>query len=68
MQSGWVDPGGARPPVRFDLCVPAQAFVELGLMTHGMVRIPDGRLVGLHVDRISVTPEGPCRLSQASSG
>ena len=67
VQSGWVDPGGARPPVRFDLCVPARAFVDVRLMTHGMVRIPDGRLVGLHVDRISVTPEGPCRLPQAPS-
>jgi hypothetical protein len=60
-RSGWVDPGGARPPLHFDLCVPAGGFVDLTLTTRGSVRIPDGRLVGLHLDGISVTPAGACR-------
>jgi hypothetical protein len=59
-RSGWVDPGGARPPVRFSLCVPAGGFVDLTLRTQGVVRIPDGRLVGLHLDRISSAPAGAC--------
>jgi hypothetical protein len=67
VQSGWVDPGGARPPVRFNLCVPAQGFVDLTLTTRGAVRIPDGRLVGLHLDRISATAAGPCQAAQVSS-
>jgi hypothetical protein len=68
VQSGWVDPGGARPPVRFDFCVPARGFVDLMLRTQGIVRIPDGRLVGLHLDRISTTTAGPCRPPQVSIG
>jgi len=59
-QSGWVDPGGARPPVRFSVCAPARGFVDLTLRTRGVVRIPDGRRVGLHLDRISSAAGGPC--------
>jgi hypothetical protein len=59
-RSGWVDPGGARPPVRLSLCVSAGGFVDLTLRTQGVVRIPDGRLVGLHLDRISSAPAGAC--------
>ena len=59
-QNGWVDPGGARPPVRLRVCVPARGFVDLMLRTQGVVRIPDGRLVGLHLDRISSAPAGAC--------
>ncbi|HMI29183.1 MAG TPA: glycosyltransferase family 39 protein [Gaiellaceae bacterium] len=66
-QGGWVDPGGARPPVRFNLCVPARGFVDLTLQTPGAVRIPDGRLVGLQLDRISSTPAGACPPGQVSS-
>jgi hypothetical protein len=66
-QSGWVDPGGARPPVRFAVCVPARGYVDLTLRTQGMVRIPDGRLVGLHLDRISSTPAGSCSTGYVSS-
>jgi hypothetical protein len=63
-QSGWVDPGGARPPVNLSLCVPARGFVDITLTTQAEVRIPDGRLVGLHLDRLAVS-NGPagCQVS-----
>ncbi|HEY5661150.1 MAG TPA: glycosyltransferase family 39 protein, partial [Gaiellaceae bacterium] len=52
-RAGWVDPGGARPPVSMNLCIPARGFVDVRLTTKAEVRIPDGRLVGLHLDRVS---------------
>jgi hypothetical protein len=57
-RSGWVDPGGARPPVHMNVCIPTRGFgfVEVTLTTHPAVRIPDGRLVGLHLDRVSANP------------
>jgi hypothetical protein len=60
VQSGWVDPGGARPPVRFDVCIPPRGFADLTRTTHAGVRIPDGRFVGLHLDRIAVSTLGVC--------
>jgi hypothetical protein len=65
-QRGWVEPAGARPPVGLDVCIPARGFVDIALATHAAVRIPDGRLVGLHIERISATPAGPCEPSQVS--
>jgi hypothetical protein len=53
-RAGWVDPGGARPPVRMSFCIPAGRFVDVTLTTQASVRIPDGRLVGLHLDRVGV--------------
>jgi hypothetical protein len=35
-------------------CIPASGFVDVMLTTQGAVRIPDGRLVGLHLDRVDV--------------
>jgi Dolichyl-phosphate-mannose-protein mannosyltransferase len=52
-RAGWVDPGGARPPVRMTFCIPPHGFVDVTLTTRAAVRIPDGRLVGLHLDRVS---------------
>jgi hypothetical protein len=66
-RAGWVDPGGARPPVRFNLCIPARGHVDLTLTTRGAVRIPDGRLVGLHLDRIASASAGACEAGQVSS-
>ncbi|MFL5980234.1 MAG: hypothetical protein ACJ74D_04285 [Gaiellaceae bacterium] len=66
-RSGWVDPGGARPPVRFNLCIPPRGHVDVTLTTQGAVRIPDGRLVGLHLDRITTAPVGACASGQVSS-
>jgi hypothetical protein len=63
VQSGSVDPGGARPPVRFGLCVPAHGFVDVRLRVHGSVRIPDGRLVGLHIDALRIHGTAPCEAS-----
>ena len=51
---GGVDPGGARPPVRLQMCVPPRGFAEASLTTEGRARIPDGRVVALHVDRVQV--------------
>jgi len=64
---GWVDPGGARPPVRLSFCIPHGGFVDVTLQTHAEVRIPDGRLVGLHLDRLSTATAAGCRASQVSS-
>jgi hypothetical protein len=57
---GSVDPGGARPPVRLGVCVPARGFVDVKLRVSRSVRIPDGRLVGLHVDAIRLAHAGAC--------
>lgn len=60
---GSVDPGGARPPVSLRVCVPARGHADATLRATGAVRIPDGRLVSVHVDRIAVKPQpGGCRL------
>jgi dolichyl-phosphate-mannose-protein mannosyltransferase len=59
-RAGWVDPGGARPPVRMNVCIPAGGFVDVTLTTHAAVRIPDGRLVGLHLDRVSARSRSSC--------
>jgi hypothetical protein len=67
VRSGWVDPGGARPPVRLAMCIPPRGFADLTLTTHAAVRIPDGRLVGLHLDRIAVSDVAGCRGGQVSS-
>lgn len=58
---GSVDPGGARPPVRMVVCVPAQGFVDVTMVTSGDSRIADGRHVGLHLDRLRVLSAGRCR-------
>jgi hypothetical protein len=58
---GSVDPGGARPPVSLRMCVPARGYADATLRATGAVRIPDGRLVSVHVDRIVVKPRpGGC--------
>jgi hypothetical protein len=61
VRRGSVDPGGARPPVALAVCVPAAGFARATLTTTGAVRIPDGRLVALHVDRLQVSAAGRCR-------
>jgi hypothetical protein len=56
-----VDPGGARPPVSLRMCVPARGHADATLRATGAVRIPDRRLVSVHVDRIEVKPRsGGC--------
>jgi hypothetical protein len=66
-RAGWVDPGGARPPVRMGFCIPPGGFVDVTLKTHASVRIPDGRLVGLHLDRVSTATVDGCGAAQVSS-
>jgi hypothetical protein len=58
---GSVDPGGARPPISMPMCVPTHGHVDATLRATGAVRIPDGRLVSVHVERIEVKPRpGGC--------
>jgi hypothetical protein len=54
IRRGSVDPGGARPPVRLDICVPARGYADVVLTTTGGARVPDGRVLALHFDRIAV--------------
>jgi hypothetical protein len=61
IQHGKVDPGGARPPVQLKLCVPGTRYAEAWLTSNGRARLPDGRTVALHIDRLSVHRTGPCR-------
>jgi hypothetical protein len=57
---GGVDPGGARPPIRLAVCVPPGGHADARLTTTGKARIPDGRVVALHLDRVQVSGTGPC--------
>jgi hypothetical protein len=57
---GSVDPGGARPPVRLTVCLPADGYADVWLTTSGRARIAGGRVVALHVDRLSVRDAGRC--------
>lgn len=66
-RTGLVDPGGARPPVRMRFCIPPDGFVDVTLTTRAHVRIPDGRLVGLHLDRVSTARIAGCGAAQVSS-
>jgi hypothetical protein len=64
-----VFPGGARTgrlaadaiaTVPFSICVPPNGFAEATLLTPQGVRLGDGRVVGLHVDRIESASTGAC--------
>jgi hypothetical protein len=61
IRRGGVDPGGARPPVRLSVCVPAGGYTDVALATRGGAKVPDGRLLALHFDRIETWTEGSCR-------
>jgi hypothetical protein len=63
VRAGFVDPGGARPPVRMSFCIPPRGFVDVTLTTHGEVSLRDGRLVGLHLDRVSTTTAPGCGVN-----
>jgi len=56
---GRVHPG-ARRPVRLRACVPATGHVNIWLTAIGHTRIPDGRVVALHVDRLVVRDARHC--------
>jgi hypothetical protein len=57
---GSVDPGGARPPVRLDVCVPASGYTDVVMTTTGEARVPDGRVLALHFDSIEAPVVGRC--------
>jgi hypothetical protein len=44
-------------------CIPAGGFVDVKLATHGEVSLQDGRLVGLHLDRVSTTTAPGCGVN-----
>jgi hypothetical protein len=58
-----VDPGGARPPVEVTACVPARGHVDIRLLSRGRTRLPDGRTVSLHLERLTVSTPWPCAAS-----
>jgi hypothetical protein len=61
---GGVDPGGARPPVRLSVCVPAGGHADATITTSGATYLPGGRIVALHLDALAVRDTGaPCRAS-----
>jgi hypothetical protein len=58
-----VDPGGARPPVDVTVCIPARGHVDIRLRSRGRTRLPDGRAVSLHLERLTVSAPWPCAAS-----
>jgi hypothetical protein len=63
IRRGTVDPGGARPPIRFDLCVPAYGYRDVVMKTSGEARVPDGRVLALHFDSLEAPAVGKCSRS-----
>jgi hypothetical protein len=61
IRRGSVDPGGARPPVQLDICVPASGYTDVVMTTSGEARVPDGRVLALHFDSIEAPAVGTCR-------
>jgi hypothetical protein len=61
IRRGTVDPGGARPPVRLVVCVPAGGYTDVVLTPGDGVRVPDGRVLALHLDHIRTRAAGPCK-------
>jgi hypothetical protein len=62
VRRGGVDPGGARPPVKLEVCVPARGYTDVIMTTSGSANVPDGRTVALHLDRIDASKVGACRV------
>jgi hypothetical protein len=60
IRRGSVDPGGARPPIRLAICVPAGGHADVVLIPGGGARVPDGRVLALHFDRLRTLAAGPC--------
>jgi hypothetical protein len=56
---GTVAPG-TYSPARVAVCVAGDAPTDLTLVTVGEARLPDGRIVGLHLDAVESTGGGPC--------
>jgi hypothetical protein len=50
-----VSVAGARPPVRLAICVPAGGYADATITTSGKARIPEGRVVALHLDGLDVS-------------
>jgi hypothetical protein len=65
IRRGSVDPGGARPPVRVALCVPASGYKDVVMKTNGEARVPDGRVLALHFDSIEAPAVGTCSLASS---
>jgi hypothetical protein len=63
IRRGTVDPGGTRPPLRLVVCVPAGGYTDVVLTPGDGVRVPDGRVLALHLDHIRTRAAGPCNSS-----
>ena len=57
-----VDPGGARPPIDVMACVPAHGHVDIRLLSRGVARLRHGRIVSLHLERLTMTRPWPCSV------
>ena len=66
IRRGSVDPGGARPPVQLDVCVPASGHTDVVMTTSGEAHVPDGRVLALHFDSIEAPAVGRCRSACGS--
>jgi hypothetical protein len=60
IRRGSVDPGSARRPIRLAVCVPAGGHADVVLIPGGGGRVPDGRVLALHFDRLRTLIAGPC--------
>jgi hypothetical protein len=60
IRRGSVDPGGARPPIRLAICVPAAGHADVVLIPGAGARVPDGRVLALHFDHLGTSVAGPC--------
>jgi hypothetical protein len=58
-----VDPGGARPPVEINACIPAGGHVDVRLLSRRAVRLEHGRSVALHLERLTLSRPWPCEVS-----
>ena len=63
IRRGSVDPASARPPVQLAICVPATGHSDVVLSPGEGVRVPDGRVLALHLDDIQTPAAGPCDSS-----
>jgi hypothetical protein len=60
LASGRVGPLSSRT-TRVSICVPAGGFADVTLDVLAVDQLPDGRLAGLHIDRVEEAGAGPCR-------
>ena len=60
VRQGRASPSGAAQ-IAFTICVARDRVAEATLVTEGSVRLPDRRVVSLHLDKIQTSAAGRCR-------